>query len=192
VADETLARLIARLDEAGVVVAAWDITSDVGVPAYTCTIVDDPAGPAWRGVAAFSGHGAHLSAQVALVRALSEAIQSRATVISGSRDDMFPRDYLDAANRDDHVAMTASFREPPPSRPMPALSLACETFEDDLALLLGRVRAAGASSAVVVDLTREDVGIPVVKVVVPGLEAFRTSLYTPGARARAFLASIAK
>ncbi len=41
---------------------------------------------------------------------------------------------------------------------------------------------------IAVDLSRPEVGIPVVKVVVPGLEPYHTPLYQPGARARRVMA----
>jgi ribosomal protein S12 methylthiotransferase accessory factor len=48
--------------------------------------------------------------------------------------------------------------------------LSTDSFEDDLRVLLAALEAAGFGSAIAVDLSRTDVGIPVVKVIVPGLE----------------------
>jgi ribosomal protein S12 methylthiotransferase accessory factor YcaO len=60
------------------------------------------------------------------------------------------------------------------------------TFEGDVMTLLDRLQAVGVTSAVVVDLSRAQIGIPVVKVVVPGLEGHSQSVtYRPGARATA-------
>jgi ribosomal protein S12 methylthiotransferase accessory factor len=50
-----------------------------------------------------------------------------------------------------------------PSRRLP-------TFNDDVVFTLERLAAAGLPRAVIVDLTRDDLGVPVVKAVVPGLE----------------------
>src|SRR5205814_10708133 len=77
----------------GVYVAAWDMTTDIGVPAYAAIIMDPPDLGAWRWHGAYSGFGCHLSPSIALLRALTEAVQSRVTFIAGSRDDMFRRDY---------------------------------------------------------------------------------------------------
>ena len=55
----------------------------------------------------------------------------------------------------------------------------------DLEWELEQLRSAGIERVVAVDLTRSDVGIPVVRVVIPGLEWDCTHPdYTPGARAR--------
>ena len=64
-----------------------------GVPAYGCAIMEDPREPAWRALGLYQGFGCHLDAPVALARALSEAVQTRVSYISGSRDDFFPHDY---------------------------------------------------------------------------------------------------
>jgi ribosomal protein S12 methylthiotransferase accessory factor len=47
-----------------------------------------------------------------------------------------------------------------------------ETIDDDVAHELDRLRGAGIGQAILVDLTRPDVGVPVVRMVVPGLEGW--------------------
>jgi ribosomal protein S12 methylthiotransferase accessory factor len=53
-----------------------------------------------------------------------------------------------------------------------------DTFQSDLNWLLGRLRGVGLRRVVIVDLRRPEFGIPVVRVVVPGLEA---AMIEPGA-----------
>lgn len=185
-----LADLLERLDALGIAAAAWDITTDTGMTAYTCTIMDDPESEYWRGLPTFSGHGCHAVAEIALSRAIHEAVQSRLTIISGSRDDIFPRDYAGVADRSSQAAGAAGLREEG-CMGLRDSGTITSRFEDDLELILDRLRAIGISSVIAVDLSRSDVGIPVVKIVVPGLEAFRTALYKPGARATAYLQGIA-
>ncbi|MFY0541927.1 YcaO-like family protein [Nannocystis pusilla] len=132
---------------------------------------------------ACGGYGAHLDPAVALLRALTEAVQSRLTLIAGSRDDLSPKTYeafTDPQAGADEAAALAS------ARPQRALgpSLATDSFDGDLELLLARVRAAGCTSAVVVDLTRAQIGVPVARMVVPGLEGRFVGM-APGPRARA-------
>jgi ribosomal protein S12 methylthiotransferase accessory factor len=51
--------------------------------------------------------------------------------------------------------------------------------------LLERTRGAGLKHAIVVDLTRPEFGLPVLRVIVPGLEdGVETPGYEPGPRAR--------
>ena len=50
-------------------------------------------------------------------------------------------------------------------------SLNSETFEGDLQILLDRLACVGVSEVVAVDLSKPEYDLPVVRVVVPGLEA---------------------
>ncbi|MCY1069380.1 YcaO-like family protein [Nannocystis sp. RBIL2] len=183
VTDPSCREVLARLHAAEIEVGVVDITSDLGVPTYACRIVDRPGAPRWAARGACGGYGAHLDPAVALLRALTEAVQSRLTLIAGSRDDLSPKTYeafTDPQAGADEAAALAS------ARPQRALgpSLATDSFDGDLELLLARVRAAGCTSAVVVDLTRAEIGVPVARLVVPGLEG-RFAGMAPGPRARA-------
>ncbi|KYG01780.1 hypothetical protein BE21_55805 [Sorangium cellulosum] len=125
--------------------------------------------------------------EIALLRALTEAAQSRLTQIAGSRDDRTPSQYV--RQRDPNI--TAAAREEL-ERPGPRRRFAegptfhADTFNADVAWELEQLRAAGVKRAIAVELTRPELGIPVVRVVVPGLEPLSGDRsYVPGARARA-------
>lgn len=183
--DPDCREVLDRCERAGVLPFVWEITSDIGVPAFSCTIVDREPNP-HRPIAPMGGYGCHPARAVALLRALTEAAQSRLTVITGARDDVRPggataEDDLLAARR--YLAAHAgaaprrSFRDAP--------DRAGETLDDDVAWEIDRLRAAGLSQIVAVDLTRPELGIPVVRAVVPGLEPLHDIPgFTPGARAR--------
>ncbi|MBX6323603.1 MAG: YcaO-like family protein [Rhodospirillaceae bacterium] len=168
---------------AGLSVAAWDITTDVGVPAVQC-LVTDPGGEIGH-----PGHGAgcHPAREIAFLRALTEAVQVRTTYILGAREDIAHEDYdpavLDARNRQAQALMR------PAVRPRDFRSLGrflFEDFETEVAWILDRLRAAALRQAVVVDLTRPALDVAVVRVVVPGLEGSdHHAGYVPGRRARA-------
>jgi ribosomal protein S12 methylthiotransferase accessory factor len=181
---EPVVGVLDLLGNAGIEVAAWDVTSDVGVASVFATIVDRPS-LRLRPVYPVDGSGCHPTRDIALLRALLEAVQSRLTFIAGSRDDNFYEDYdrlFDPANAlaaRARVAQEAvvSLDSLPDARH--------ETFLEDVEYELDRLRAAGITEAVVVDLTRADVGLPVVRVVVPGLEGVSTKPdYVAGRRAR--------
>ena len=46
---------------------------------------------------------------------------------------------------------------------------------DDIKLILNRLKKAGLKRAIIVDLTNPNVGIPVVRAIVPGLETFEVA-----------------
>lgn len=180
--------ILEKLKLAEVEVVAWETTSDIGMPAFLCGIAEsklDPLHPLYPTM----GMGCHPCRQVALLRALTEAVQSRATLISGSRDDVGTARYEDAWDRESwhqfHKKIRAEgtlrrFQEVP--------TFESESFEEDVAWELERLAAVGLEQVVTVDLTRPEFGIPVVRVVIPGLEAIHDAPgYVPGARARCVL-----
>jgi YcaO-like protein with predicted kinase domain len=187
VGDGGVQEVLSRLSAAAVLVAVWDITADTGVPAFYCEIVDDPGTPRWATIGVFGGVGCHLDAVVALLRAVTEAVQSRLTHISGSRDDMFH--YETAANLDD-VRATAELAQRPGGKAFSGVDLSGETFEDDVILLSAALAGIGVDGVAVVDLTRSEIGIPVVKVVAAGLETDPDdSSYAAGERVLAAIGS---
>ncbi len=178
--------LLARFAAAGLRASARDCTVDTAVPVYMAHLVDERT----RRLGIFGGWGAHLDPEVALVRALTEAAQSRAVYISGSRDDIFRNDERKARFEDTPDAVRLLDAPGSAGRPAPArVSAATPTFEGDCAVLLERLRAAGVGQVLLVDLTRDDFGIPVVRAIVPGLEGYTSPDYVTGPRAAAFAAA---
>jgi ribosomal protein S12 methylthiotransferase accessory factor YcaO len=124
----------------------------------------------------------------ALLGALLEAAQVRTTYIIGSREDIAFSDYdpaiLARRNAEARALMCAaasplSFQE--------AANAQFDSPEADVEWILTRLRSIGLTQAVAVELTQPEFGIPVVRMVVPGLEGFdhHSAQYLPGARARA-------
>lgn len=188
--DERSRWVLDRYRQAHMAVEVWDTTSDIGIPSFRCHIYeadDNPNDP--QGT--FFGAGCHPSGAIALLRALTEAAQSRLTYISGSRDDIERRDYRRPGDETPAEQRRNVGTAPQPSRPFQAtVSGDAETLNDDLAWELARLSAAGLTQVVVVDLTMPEFNVPVVKVVIPGLETVPDGPdYIPGARARAVMAT---
>jgi ribosomal protein S12 methylthiotransferase accessory factor len=188
VAEPYVVEIIERIERAGVVVAVWDITSDVGIPAYACGLIDPPGSSRWCVTGFFHGFGCHLSPAVALSRALTEAVQVRLTYIAGSRDDLFRDAYRDVFDPGDQLELWREMTSEPPSvRASERQDLTTDTFEGDLRVLVDALARVGVDRVVMADLTRGDIGVAVVKVIVPGLEGSFPSAQ-PGARAIAAMA----
>jgi ribosomal protein S12 methylthiotransferase accessory factor len=165
--------VLAMFEAAGVAVAVWEVTSDVGIPAFTCLIADKSE-DTLRSLHSAAGQGCHPTRGIALLRALTEAAQTRLTVISGSRDDVLRGEY-DRHRNPDQLRQTRALiegngRGPRSFRDAPSFE-AGESFEDDVRWEIDRLRLVGIGQVVVHDLTKPELGIPVAKVVVPGLEA---------------------
>lgn len=170
IASTVAADLIGRFVDAGLDVAVWDITSDVGVAAYRCAIVQSTVDPN-RPLYPSSGLGCHPSREVALIRALTEAAQSRLTRIAGSRDDVPRSDYELSRHPDEVLRVASALRAEPTDRSFDrAPDHQGPTLLGDLEWVLGRLDRAGFASALFVDLTDAELEIPVVKAIVPGLE----------------------
>lgn len=152
-----------------------DVTSSLGVPTYSAVLFDQRG---TRQLDYFIGAGAHLSSVVALSRAITEAIQSRLTMISGSRDDIFPANYIfkrKFINQDNTVHLKA--------KSLFVETLVPPNFSSCIEELLSRLKQQGFEQVIVYNHTREELDIPVVHVLIPGM-AFdwfkhKTQAYVP-------------
>jgi ribosomal protein S12 methylthiotransferase accessory factor len=178
--------LLDRFDEAGLAVLVHNATSDLGVPTFHCTVFE-PHPDAERLVHASAGMGCHPAPEVALARALTEAAQSRVTLISGARDDLFRSRYEHAADARQQWALLAkrwqaaaragrSFGELP--------DLATHSLEGDRDVIV-RTLVERGFEACWVDLGLPAVDVCVGRAVVAGLEHLTdVAAYRPGRRAR--------
>lgn len=163
--------LLERYRQADVQVGVWDVTSDLDVATFYCQIVDRETNP-WRPMPPSEGLGCHPSRVVALTRALTEAAQTRLTAISGARDDLSRRHYRHVQTQ--HGADTLRERLAEPGRRdfRQVADWAQPTFEEDVQGILDRLRRGGVEHVAAVDLTHPALGVPVVRVVVPGCRTF--------------------
>jgi YcaO-like protein with predicted kinase domain len=175
--------VIDKFHAAGVEAAVWETTSDIGLPAFICAVIEREDNPLRR-LYATTGMGCHTTRQTALLRALTEAAQSRLTVIAGSRDDILYDQYEHFSSPDvlarfrdtifGHNA-TRHFHDVP--------SYENDTFNADLDLQMERLQAVGIEEIIVINLTRREFNIPVVRVIIPGLEGIPDfEEYAPGER----------
>lgn len=172
--------VIRKYQAADINVQVWDITSDIGLPSFYCRIApkSNTSGPHYPS----AGSGTHPCKSIALLRALTEAAQTRLTMISGSRDDIEANDYNTSTSQNRNIDSPSthgsrSFQD--------ILSWTFEHFEHDIDLILRKLNNVELKQVGVVNLTKDDYQIPVVRVVVPGLEGIDDSPgYIRGQRAR--------
>lgn len=182
--DDDNRALIACIEAAGLRLGAFDTTADTGIPSYQAILLDRPGTE--RAMGYFWGFGCHLEPRVALSRAVTEAVQCRLTEITGAREDILPGAYVQ--NRDDAELehLQALLHEArPPRRLADRPSLATGSFDGDLEVLRDGLRRAGIKQAALIDLSQPDIGLPVVRAVVPELEGFfEGDRHRPGPRGR--------
>ncbi|GLK64343.1 YcaO-like family protein [Paracoccus kondratievae] len=181
--DPACREVLAQLQRAGFGITLWETTSDIGVPSFFCLLTDRRDPLHHHGI----GAGTHPSPGIALMRALTEAVQVRMTYISGARDDLSPAEFT-ARHRAERAAEADALRAAHhPRRDFAAIAdQAQDSFAGDLEWLLERLQATGMNEVVAVDLSRPQLGLPVVRVVIPGLEGPDDhAAYRPGRRALA-------
>lgn len=180
--DQAVNTLLARLAAAAFTTLLIDCTVDTGVPCYMACLFEAQH----RHSGGTKGYGAHLDPHVAMVRAITEAVQARAIFIAGSRDDYFRRDQFIHQLSDDEVLVDDMLSMPFQPPGATTASRATDSFEGDIALVVERLRAAGIDQVLVADLTHAEIDIPVARVIVPGLEGYMFDHYAPGPRALAW------
>ncbi|MBW9052617.1 YcaO-like family protein [Rhizobium mesosinicum] len=166
-ADAALSGLIDRIEAAGLILKLFDITSDIDIPCYTALVAPSAVnGKApLRFVEVTGGSGAHPWAVRAAIRAVTEALQSRLTYISGARDDVWPELFampLPAQTRSAFLAVPAS-GSVAATRPAGNISVLSHK-------LLTRLRERGIGSVIALPLTPANLPFSVVKIFIPDLE----------------------
>lgn len=158
-----------------------DLTGDLGVPVVCCTLFDraypTTEGPATR---LFCGWGADTTAEAAVVRAVTEAYQSRAGMIQGARDSF---SVVPKAHR--RFTRSARQKVLDPSQSFDVSNIAGFSSDDicsDVDFMLSRLAANGLNQAIAIDLMNHELDIPVVRVRVPGLSPFVVDHGRPGWR----------
>ena len=177
--------LLDAFHRAGVGVALWDITSDLQVPAFLCSVVERDLDP-FRRVGLARGCGCHPDVEVAVCRALCEAAQTRLTRIAGSRDDLSSEEFRAVQQPEFIRRHQAQLAEPQHRSFQEVSGRVHTTFGEDLDWALQCLESAGIDDFVYVDISPRELPMKVVRVVVSELEGpAEVPGYQPGPRARA-------
>jgi ribosomal protein S12 methylthiotransferase accessory factor YcaO len=177
---EPLKFLLKRFNNVGLPLLIKNITQkDIGVPTFVASSIESITSD--YGYYA-KGYGAHLDARIALIRAITELSQTRAGNIQGARDDFRKIQYNE---KDEIHKRKWEFMRTSSSSALPGTSNKKQVIPfaeiksyvkndilDDIKYILNGLKNAGLKRAIIVDLTHPDVGIPVVRAIVPGLETF--------------------
>ncbi len=174
--------LVDKLERAGLTLTVYDETGDIGLPTYKCRVTESSGG----GAGSFGGYGASLDANTALVRAVTEAAQSRVLLIAGARDDHF------RCGRDASQLMSRQYQSAPSIadiQPIVREDLSTGTLCSDVELLTGILRDKGMPQVLFHRYTSVGDPVQVVRVLVPRLEGYMFANYLPGKRAAAVIAA---
>lgn len=179
--------LVRRFAEAGVQLRLKDITSDIGIATVMATTFERD-GP--NDVMAHVGLGTHPDANVAITRALTEVAQCRAVDMQAIREDLAPagpgtHQFAPHTRRIERVR-SQSWYHSDSRRTVGCRDLPHHVHDDvlrDIELMLRSLARSGLERVIAIDLTRQQIGIPVIRVLVPGLESWAADGGRLGGRA---------
>jgi ribosomal protein S12 methylthiotransferase accessory factor len=179
--------LMDRFSDAEVSVQIRDMTSDIGIPTFAAVsddlLLKDPA-------LLTIGMGTHTNAYVAMLRAITEVAQSRLTQIHGAREDTTVAEFrtkigYERTKRINRHWFGASDGTGEGDRDFDSItSFESDDFLDDIGYMIRNLEGAGMDRAIVVDLTRSEIDVPVVRVIVPGLEVYAMDSERSGTRCK--------
>ena len=154
---------------AGFVLTLIDMTTDIGIPAFTAIITDSAMAnaPCVPRYAHSAGSACHPARPRAIMKAIAEAAQSRITRITGSRDDLPPELYQMAEGAErkaivDLLSFAGPSAGPPSTRPGSAIPAGVRP-------LVAQLLRHGIQQVVAVPI-KNSFGISVVRMIVPGLQ----------------------
>jgi len=169
--DPRVRAAIAPLRARGRDVWVLDITSDLGIPAMVALTATPEGGRI------LMGFGAHVDPVIAVVRALTEVCQSESG-ISDWRRESTPEGVPEIEGEWLAAVTTATDPWLAQHGSVPLASASTLNLHESLDAVLVALSKAGLE-AWWMDLTRSDIGLPVVRTVVPGLRHF-WNRFAPG------------
>ncbi|HSU17055.1 YcaO-like family protein [Longimicrobium sp.] len=193
--DDTLPDLareqLEKVRAAGLGISVRVLPNEFGVPCFEAVTWDPYARtPLYLN----GGYGCHLHREIALLRAVTEAVQSRLSWIHGGRDDLLAPS-LQVAEQRTALARQASeqFRahqsqgERMDYDAVPELAGDASSVDEALAAAMERLLERGVRHVCLVNLSRPGEPLQVVRVIVPRLEYLDRESHRVGPRLQAFI-----
>lgn len=161
-------KLKRKMEDAGVPVKLWLLDSDIDIPTVVTALDDnvlkDPA-------LLVMGAGSHLSPEIAVTRALTEAAQSRVVQIHGAREDTDREQIVRTFGYEHMKRMNSYWYEKLDKSYMDELKdSSSNTPAANIRTVLERLEDI-ADGAIIVDLSR-GVDVPVIRAIIPMFELY--------------------
>jgi ribosomal protein S12 methylthiotransferase accessory factor len=177
------AELIKKFNDNGVEIHLKDLTSDIGIPTIGAAADDvRTKDPELLSI----GVGTHLNPEIAAVRALTEAAQSRTTHKHGSKINA----KMQEMNREMGYEKIKKVNRMWYSVSGSTVGLSdIERLDtpyvlDDIEVVFDRLAGCGFDKVIAVDLTRPEINVPSVRMIIPGLEVSTMDPEREGPRLR--------
>lgn len=163
--------IVDKFKQAGIDINVVDLTSDVQMATIAAvsddTVLKDPA-------LLTLGVGTHLDPEIAVLRALTEVAQSRATQIHGTREDATRAVFMRKAGYERMKRINKHwFGESKEVIDLNEIkNRSGKSFKEDIETSMKLLEIAGFEDVLYVDLTKPEIEIPVVRVIIPGMEVY--------------------
>lgn len=190
---EKIRNMVKRIEAAGLGCALRYCPNEFGLPHFMGFVFENEAEAP---VPMAGGHGFHPNREIAAVRALAEAVQSRLSFIHGGRDDLIKRyQWAEKVGREAELNQIRILREACTNAERSIAfydtpSAEVTTVKDAQDSMFAALKRVGMEHVVRVRFTHDDYPFQVVKVVIPGCEFFDRKVRRVGPRLMAMAQSL--
>ena len=163
--------VIEKFESEGIKIKLMDFTADIDIPTIAASADDTVTKDA--GLLTL-GMGTHLDPEVAILRALTEVAQSRATQINGAREDTVRADFAREAGYERMKRINKYyFREEDEKIKLSDIeNKSTSSITKDIEIVKNELMANDIEKILYVDLTRPELDVSVVRVVIPEMELY--------------------
>ena len=168
---ETVNDAISKFSENDIKIKLMDFTADVNIPTIAASADDTllkDAGLLTLGI------GTHLDPEVAVLRALTEVAQSRATQIHGAREDTVRADFARTAGYERMKRINKCYfqEEDEKIRLSDIENRSTDSITKDIDIVLDELKSNEIEHVLYYDLTRPELNVNVVRVIIPTMELY--------------------
>lgn len=163
--------LLKKFEDNSINIKLMDLTADIGIATIAAssddTLLEDPA-------LLTLGVGTHLNGEIAVLRALTEVAQSRATQIHGTREDTSRANFMRKAGYRRMKKINHHYFEEEDDK----INLSdienksTNSLKQDIEICQNEILSSNLDKILFKDLTRSEIGINVVRVIIPNTEVF--------------------
>ena len=168
---DVINQTINKFESNGIKIKLMNFTADIDIPTIAASADDTVTKDA--GLLTL-GMGTHLDPEVAILRALTEVAQSRATQINGAREDTVRADFAREAGYERMKRINKYyFREEDEKVSLSSIENKSTTsITKDLEIVKEELMANDIEKILYYDLTRPELDVSVVRVIIPEMELY--------------------
>ena len=168
---EVINDIIEKFESEGIKIKLMDFTADIKIPTIAASADDTVTKDA--GLLTL-GMGTHLDPEVAILRALTEVAQSRATQINGAREDTVRADFSREAGYERMKRINKYYfrQEEEQIKLSDIENKSTSSITKDIEIVKNELIKNDIEKILYVDLTRPELDVSVVRVVIPEMEVY--------------------